>query len=193
MQTTLILFSGLPGTGKSTLSDRLARELRLPILRIDDIVGGFPQSMRTYDLSFWDAMISLLLQLTEAQLELGVSVVLDSVFMKNDRLHAQEMARKHGSSFRPIHTFVSNESVWEQRVTERFDRSGPEEGVADWERILEQRKHFLEWQSETALFVDAVDPLDQNYAAVLKYITSAEVDIKPLVVVTPLTRGSYHH
>jgi predicted kinase len=32
-QTPFFIFSGLPGTGKSTLANRLARELRWPLLR----------------------------------------------------------------------------------------------------------------------------------------------------------------
>jgi hypothetical protein len=42
MKTKLIIFSGLPGTGKSTLASQLARELRLPLLCIDDVIGEVP-------------------------------------------------------------------------------------------------------------------------------------------------------
>ena len=34
MQTTLVIFSGLPGTGKSTLANRVAVNLGWPLLRI---------------------------------------------------------------------------------------------------------------------------------------------------------------
>jgi predicted kinase len=37
MQPGLIVLGGLPGTGKSTIAVRLARELRAPYLRIDSI------------------------------------------------------------------------------------------------------------------------------------------------------------
>jgi len=42
MQNKLVIFPGLPGTGKSTLAERLARELRWPLLRIDDVVMDVP-------------------------------------------------------------------------------------------------------------------------------------------------------
>src|ERR1041384_7433488 len=100
MNNTLVIFSGLPGTGKSTLANRMARELRWPLLRIDDVVLHVPENA---GMDFWDTQISILLRLAEAQLELGLDVIVDSVFMNTDRYHAQALARKNQSSFRPIY------------------------------------------------------------------------------------------
>lgn len=197
--STLTIFSGLPGTGKSTLANRLARELRWPLLRIDDLLDPMPAET---DISFWDGKILNLLTVAEAQLELGLDVIVDTIFMKNDRLHAQELARKYDARFRPIHTFVSDEALWEQRVvardvfiddairvTQRYEGKA----VSDiWERIQFQRQGFLPWQVNTALFVDAIYPVEQNYEFVLKYVTSEKVDIKPLSIDVPLVRGKYH-
>src|SRR5690242_14745614 len=134
MQPRLVIFSGLPGTGKSTLANRLARKLRWPLLRIDDVVGQVPPSAGP---DFWDEKILALLTLAETQLELGLNVILDSVFMDSDRLHAQELARQYTAAFRPVYCFVSDEALWEQRVTERFEKLN-QQAVANWERILEQ-------------------------------------------------------
>jgi predicted kinase len=191
MQTTLVIFSGLPGTGKTTLARRLATELKVPLLCIDDVTGFIPPPLRTYDLAFWDNMISVLLHLTEVQLELGVSVIVDSVFMAFDRQHAQALARKYQALFRPVYTFVSDEALWEQRVTRRFIEAGRRNEVATWERIQHQRLHFQQWEQDTALFVDALKPLEQNYAEVLRYTTNQDIDIRPLPAL-PLTEGKYH-
>ncbi len=98
MQTKLIIFSGLPGTGKSTLASRLARELQMPLLCIDDVVGEVPAEA---GIEFWDSKVTILFRLAEVQLDLGLSVIVDSVFMNMDRHHAQELARKYRCTLLP--------------------------------------------------------------------------------------------
>ena len=189
MQPTLVIFSGLPGTGKSSLATQLARTLQIPIIRLDDVTGDVP---RGAGMNYWDAVVSVTLDLAEAQLELGLSVIIDAVFMVYDRFHAQELARKHQAAFRPIHTFVSDEALWEKRVTERYTALN-NEAVSTWEGIVEQRKRFLPWQPGTALFVDAVNLLEENFIRVLEFVTSQEIALEPLEVKTLLVKGRYHN
>lgn len=188
MELTLVIFSGLPGAGKSTLADRLARELRWPLLRIDDIAGDIPPEA---DYQFWDKKILVLLNLVKAQLELGISVIADSVFMGTDRVHAQEIARKHKALFRPIYCFVSDEILWEKRVTQRVE-SHKHPDAATWERIQHQRQWFAPWQENTALFVDAINPFEKSYAKVLEFATSQNNKLRPIVMSKPLRIGNYH-
>jgi predicted kinase len=184
---TLVIFSGLPGTGKSTLANRLARELRWPLLRIDDVVGDVPENA---GMDFWDSQVAILLGLAEAQLELGINVIVDSVFMNTDRHHAQAIARKHQSNFRPIYTFLSDDQIWEERLTRRFNElNNP--AVSTWEQVQHQRNHFRTWEPDTALFIDALTPPEQNYAKVLQFATSEEVNLKPLEDIE-LVQGKYH-
>jgi len=187
MQMTLVIFSGLPGTGKSTLADKLAREQRWPLLRIDDVVGEVPEDPTV---AFWDSKVAILLGLTQTQLELGLSVIVDSVFMNMDRNHAQELARKHQARFRPIFVFVSDENVWKKRVTTRSQELNHKD-VATWERIQHQRERFRKWDADTALFIDSLEPVDANYASVLHFVMNEDVTLYPLADI-PLVEGRYH-
>jgi hypothetical protein len=78
-----------------------------------------------------------------------------------------------------------------KRVTERFDALG-KPVVATWEQIQHQRQWFAPWQKGTGLFVDAVNPVEQNYARVLEFATSPSVSLEPLQVNVPLVKGHYH-
>jgi predicted kinase len=185
-QQTLVIFSGLPGVGKSTLANKLARKLRWPLLKIDDVIGQVPENP---GIEFWDSKVNVLLDVLNTQLELGLDVIVDSVFMNMDRQHAQEMARKYQVRFLPIYVFLSDEKVWQERVTKRFNELNDQD-VATWERIQHQREHFAQWEEDTALFIDSINPVDENFASVLNFINSA-FKLKPLAQV-PLLQGRYH-
>ncbi len=133
---------------------------------------------------------SILLDLVNTQLEMGLNVIVDSVFMNMDRQHAQELARKYQARFLPIYVFMSNDEIWEQRVTERYNEMNNKD-VATWERIQHQREHFAEWQPQTALFIDSINPVDQNFTQVLDFVTKDDVLLKPLSEIQ-LTQGRYH-
>jgi predicted kinase len=173
MRPTLVLFSGLPGTGKSTLAERLAREFHWPLLRIEDLAACLPGEIDRNGPAFWDQAIAALLLLSEAQLKLGVSVIADSIFMNFDRFHAQAIARQSGARFLAVHTFVSDEAVWEKRVTARYQSSDPGARAASWEQV------------------HAICPLEENYAAVRRCVCDAQAEFQPLAEVA-FTPGKYH-
>lgn len=187
MQSTLVIFSGLPGAGKSTLADKLARKLRWPLLRIDDVIGDV---LEDPGIAFWDAKVDILLDLVNTQLELGLDVIVDSVFMNMDRQHAQELARKYGARFLPIYVFVSDDKIWERRVTQRYNELKHKD-VASWERVQHQREHFREWEPQTALFIDSVHSFDQNFETVFEFVTNDNILLNPLSEIQ-LTAGRYH-
>ncbi len=80
MRQRLVIFSGLPGVGKSTLAEKLARKLRWPLLKIDDVIGQVPENP---GIEFWDSKVDVLLNLVNTQLELGLDVIVDSVFNRD--------------------------------------------------------------------------------------------------------------
>lgn len=185
--TDLVIFSGLPGVGKSTLATRLARELRRPLLCIDDVIGEVPENV---GVEFWDSKVAILLNLVETQLKLGLDVIADSVFMNMDRYHAQASARKYDARFLPIYVFVSDENAWKERVTTRYNELNIPEAVT-WENIQHQRQRFRAWEPDTALFIDSLNPFEQNYAKVLGFVTNWNSNPKPLGDI-PLITGKYH-
>ncbi len=186
MTQALVIFSGLPGVGKTTLAHRLARTLQWTLLKIDDVIGEVPENP---GIEFWDSKVDVLLDVLNTQLELGLDVIVDSVFMNMDRQHAQKLAEKYNVRFLPIYVFLSDDKVWQERVTKRLNELNDQD-VATWERIQHQREHFASWEKDTALFIDSIDSVEQNFGRIMEFVNS-EVSLKPLQQVQ-LSQGRYH-
>jgi len=127
-------------------------------------------------------MVDILLNLVEFQLEQGFSVIVDSVFMGEDRRQAYEIASRQAAAFRPIYTHLSDEEIWKARVQQRIEEFPLEvkDRVATWERIQEQRKYFWPWKPESTLFVEGVNSVEANLDQVLAFITADDVSLELL-------------
>jgi predicted kinase len=180
---TLIILSGLPGCGKTTLARLLVQELQLPILTIDDVVDAIPSHMTGHSERFWEDMVHILLHLVDAQLAWGRSVIVDSVFMGvdesqtqhswSDRQRAYEIAQRRGVNFRPIYLYISDEAVWRDRLTQRA-RQFPDAPVATWSQVDVQQRFFQPWQPGQALFLDGLKSVEDNFAAAIEFITNPQ-------------------
>ena len=169
MEQSLIIFSGLPGTGKSTIARWLSSELNIPLLRIDDIADLHGDEKFAYEHAFWTRRIDNLVRQVEGQINQGFSVIVDSVFMGDDRAAIRRTARKSAVDFYALHTFCSDEDLWRSRVELRL-RSYPQDDPATWAQITNQRKDFRRWDPSQALFLDAVNSVEENKRKILDYI-----------------------
>jgi hypothetical protein len=65
---TLAIFSGLPGTGKTTLARLVAAHLHLPLVPLDDIVDIIPPHMGAHAQPFWEDMMHIVLGVAKIHL-----------------------------------------------------------------------------------------------------------------------------
>lgn len=144
--TLLFIFSGLPGTGKTTLSKALAQHRKALHLRIDTIeqrsrlVGIQDVGPLGYEIAYGIA---------QDNLELGLDVVADSVnSIAITRLAWQNVAAQAQSEFVNIEVICSDANEHQQRIDSRIsDISGLK--LPTWKDV-QQREYEL-WRDQDPL------------------------------------------
>jgi predicted kinase len=167
---TLILFAGMPGSGKTTLARMVSRQLRLPVFSKDRV----QRILRDHHLAAENTGDGyyIILDMADEQLGLGVSVILDATFpLDHFRQVANEIALRHNAYFCAIYCHNSDDEVWRKRMEKRVQYV-PGWRPVGWEDVLRMRTYYQPW-GDNALAIDSLDPADDNFARVLDQIRSA--------------------
>ncbi|HEY7339315.1 MAG TPA: AAA family ATPase [Ktedonobacterales bacterium] len=164
----LIVLSGLPGTGKSTIAELLAKRLRLPIFSVDPIesaiiTAGIAKSFETGLAAYLVAAT-----LADEQIKLGNSVIIDAVNAEEEGKDVwRGLAKKHGVEL--IILLVALErSLHKQRLESRV-RNLHGFSEVTWDKVEARRKEVTPWK-EPVLELDASRDVEMSVEMVVEYI-----------------------
>jgi predicted kinase len=166
----LVVFSGLPGTGKSELAEAVGRALGIPVFAKDWMEATVKEFGRTHDARAGEIGYGLLTTLAGRQLRLGQSAILDSVASTASiRQTWRALAAEHGAALRVIECLCSDENVHRARLAERR-RNIPGWPELEWAEVERVRGYYAPWGDAPRLVVDMLKPVEENVAAVLNYL-----------------------
>jgi predicted kinase len=167
----LIIFSGLPGTGKSTLAEAVGKELGIPVFAKDWLEGALLRSglkPTIEDKSLGFAGYELLTVLAERQLILGQSVVLDSVAATETiRSTWRQLSRQYGADWRVIECICSDEYLHRSRLKVR-KRNIPGWHELEWSDVEKVKQYYRPWKGRR-LLVDMTSSYRENLSKARSY------------------------
>jgi predicted kinase len=168
----VVIFTGLPGTGKSTLAEKVARITGAPAFAGDWLMGGLKPAHRALaqlDRSeYLAAWFGLLRTLVTRQLMLGQSAVVDDVVSSGQFDLWQATADQFSARLFTIECVCSDEAIHRTRIEGRV------RGIPGWHEV--GWDHVERMRAETSpptferLVVDAVQPVQDNLRRVLAYL-----------------------
>jgi len=167
----LIIFSGLPGTGKSTLAEAVGRHLSIPVFAKDWLEATLVRSeliAPNQNRSLGSAGYELLTTLAERQLMLGQSVILDSVASTQSiRSTWEHLSKRYKAGWRVIECICSDESFHRAQLSKR-ERSIAGWHELEWADVVKVKDYFSPWNEER-LVLDMVNPVEENRSRAIEY------------------------
>lgn len=165
----LIIFSGLPGTGKTTLAGRTARELAAVYLRIDSLEMGLVRSGLVSDQ--WDlgpAGYCAAQAVARDNLRNGMTVVADSVNpLQITRDAWRDVAARDNIPYLEIELLCSDGEEHKRRVENRRSDINAHRPPT-WQEVMERR--FDPWDRERLVLDTATLAIDEAVAAIIKQV-----------------------
>jgi predicted kinase len=175
MQATLIVVTGLPGTGKSTAAHWIAESSNAPVLGHDWAMSGlrpFPAMQDALDSMQppghaavgW----SILRALARSQLREGRSVVLDGVARAAEVALCRQIADAEGARCIVILTECADAELHRHRVEGR-QRAIPDWYELDWDHVQRSRANWTA-PSPVDLTLEATDSPETNRRKVCRLV-----------------------
>lgn len=178
----IILFSGLMGTGKSTLASELAFEIGLDFVRSDVVrkkLVGMPVTERDlskygdgiYSAEWTKATYDALLMTAGKALEAGRGIVLDASFVRRiDRDRFRQLAKERGVPFFVINTTCPEELIKQRMNSRILNQEEPSDGR--WELYHRQKAEFESIADDEGrkVVIDTSGSIDENLETLLHFL-----------------------
>lgn len=165
----LIVFAGLPGSGKSTVAEGLSRSLSIPLFSIDPIEAAmWRDGLARAETGI--AAYGVAIALADEHLRLGHSVIVDAVNpVEAPRAAWRSLAAKYRAGLKIIECVCADEAVHRMRIEARIRNIDGMPEVS-WARVLQRRAEYQPWTDQRLTLDTSVEPPERLLTTVLGYL-----------------------
>lgn len=157
IMATLFIFAGLPGTGKTTLSQRLAQRVQAVHLRID----SFEQGLR--DLCSWQVLgegYRLSYRIAADNLSLDIDVVADSCNpIEMTRKEWEQVAKDSNAAFTNIEVVCTDTTEHRRRIEQTRENNIPGLRLPSWTAV--ENREYHRW-SQDRIVIDTAKKSEEE-------------------------------
>jgi predicted kinase len=164
----LIVTSGLPGSGKSTIAEGLAKALPAAILSVDPIEAAMWRSGLA-PAKTGIAAYRVAETLASENLSQGLSVIVDAVNPVDEaRAIWRELSEQYAIGLKVIEVICSDETIHRQRIETRVRNI---EGMPEtsWDRVIQRKAEFVPWTDDRLVLDSATESVDALIEAAIQY------------------------
>lgn len=168
-ETTVILFRGRPGVGKTTLTTMLSKRLHSFVLRKDDI---YDVTSKYVDDNTVRNKISYnaLYKTIESNSVSGATIILDYPFQINENVEAfQTWCKARGVKLILILVICSDRALWKERFNARAENPEPSQLITDFDELEKHYGTLSIAPLEHELVVDTVQPPSEIIDAIISH------------------------
>lgn len=156
MKPILFILSGLPGSGKSTLSQFLAKKYKIPYIQIDTIEQGLRD---LYHIEVVTEGYELSYRIAAEQLRLGVNIIVDSCNPINlTRITWETVAKNNHSVVINIEVICSDKKEHRHRIENRIVDIEHLKSPT-WEDV--ENRVYHSWESERIIIDTAHKSIEE--------------------------------
>lgn len=170
----IVVFSGLPGVGKTTIAKHIATYLSAVYLRIDSIEQALKNTQNITELPVGSEGYFLANNIALDNCKLGNSVIIDCVNpLPLTRQIWLDTAEKTNQELISIELFCSNQHKHCQRVKER---ESDIVGLVppSWNKII--NRDYIPWDNATIKIDTSVYSIKQSITKILSYIGDQKIN-----------------
>lgn len=171
-EATLVVFAGVPGSGKSAVAERVGAALDVPVFALDWLLGALSPFGMNHRLDLMSIGAELLTTLVYRDLFAGRSAIIDTTSEDADsRARWASLATAAGATFLPVVCVCSDPALHRERA-ERRQRGIPGWADAgDWSNVRSRLASFPPWSGSVE--IDTVLPLATCATQVVDSISKA--------------------